>query len=320
MILKKTKIIQNVKLFSLLDEYEIALMKDNVLIKDSIPLMKTQRPSNLKCNAEWITYYENNLRESLVFSISNPKEIIRFNNVIIELLNEGILSRDKNGLFLRDYTNGHIIWQSDIKTKKAITHNGDIIVFHGEKNSNISCLNKANGSVIWTIQLGYDNKIDGRLMLIGVKNDILWLRLTGKLIGLSLKSGEVNKSTDESSLGLKGNLMYGYFDPSKGTVTTGVLKKFSRLSLSSNEVQHFNLNSEDSFNSFRKINATSKYIILLDDSKAKICVTDMGFNLLTIEPFSKKENGLKPYFTNVLSDTSFYVKDNHNNLHFYEIQ
>jgi hypothetical protein len=72
------------------------------------------------------------------------------------------------------------------------------------------------------------------------------------------------------------------------------------------------------------VSPLGNYIILLDDSKSKICLTDIEFNIIAIETLSNPRDnlptGVQPLRTSVLSETSFIIMDNHNNLHFFETQ
>jgi len=323
MILRKTNIIQNARALSILNEKEIVYIIEKMIYKDSVPILQTIRPSNIKCKGHLITHYENNTRETIVYSTTKDKVITQFNNVVVDILDEGILARNKTGIYFRDLSNGEIIWESDIKTKRLVDCQENILVFHGDNNSNISSLSKLDGTVQWTITLDFVYKKHYRtLKIFGFYNDLLWIRFSAKLIGLSTKDGKVAYSYDEEALGLRGNLSYGYLDNSSGNITTGILNNFSRLDLNTNETKQFYLDSEDTFRSFRMISPLGNYIILLDDSKSKICLTDLEFNILALEPLSNPKDNLtscvQPLRTSVLNETSFIIKDNHNNLHFFE--
>jgi len=325
MLLRKTNIIRNARALSILNANEFVYMIDNMVYKNSVPILQSIRPSNLKSKGNLVTLYENNTRETIVYSTSQDKVTTTFNNVVIQILDEGILSRNKAGIFLRNLSDGEIKWESDIITKKLVDCQENILVFHEENNSNISALSKSDGTILWTITLDFVYKKHYRTLIVfGIYNDLLWIRFSAKLIGISTKDGKVVYSCDEEVLGLRGNLNYGYFDKSSGNITTGILNSFSRLDLSTNEVYQFFLDCEDTFRSFRKLSALKDHIILLDDSKSKICLTDLDFNIIAIEPLSNPRDNLpssvQPLRTSALTETSFIIKDNHNNLHFYEIQ
>ena len=325
MKLKKKNILQNVNAFTVPRVNEIIYIQDKMIFRNTTPLMTTQRPSNLKCNANWITYYENTTRESVVFSSNTNAEVFRFNNVIITLLEEGILSRDKDGHYLRDYTNGEIIWESKIKTRRAINHKGEIIVFHGLKNSIISSISKSDGSVNWETQLDFNSANNpDRVIVCGVYDDVLWLRFSERLIGLSLINGGIIKDKEETSLDLKGSLRYSHFDTVNGIFITGIIHDFSKLDLNTNEVNHFHIEPGEMFKSFRQVNRVNDFFLLIDDSLSKICLTDLDFNLLSITKFADPDfddiqNGI-PIQVYCLNESSLVIKDTSNNFHFYEIQ